>query len=315
MYSSYHSPYHHYPLHTDAGVLIQQWQATLRSRPPPNIEKRSLSELLSLLKSADGHVTRLEELHQEISVSTSSSSASLWTEVSQEKQSLEMTLQIFTPQTKSYLRKRLTRYKRKRLKRKSEEEKRQRETAIKSKRADEWFDEKCKKELRARLEKTVETSATASLVAVKKKQDDITSHSNLLETLKELREHRRSKRDKGELPPIDEDKAFEEQCARLESILSKYTELYKKEERALHVMISETVDSALTKQLAGKAVQEKEKKTLSTDEFYNTTDIDIIEQRQMEWNKYLSVRGTPLPHIEAPPPSNKTWACYLKKEA
>ena len=272
---------------------------------------------MSLLKSAEDHVSKLETLHRQLSSSetTPTAATTLWNEVTERRQSLETTLGVFTPQTRCYMKRRLNRYERKKLKRKREEEEQQRENDIKSNKVQEWFDGKCKEGLRARLEKAVEGSASDSLTAVKSKKDDVTYYTNLLGTLKDLREHRRSKRDKGDLPPVEEDEAFTENCIKLESILSKYTEIYKKEEHALRVMMSERVDSVITDQFGSKTTRDKVK-VMSTDEFYNTKDPDIIKERQLEWNKYLSVRGTPLPlsPVEAPPPSNETWSYYLKEK-
>ncbi|XP_011410328.1 PREDICTED: programmed cell death protein 7-like [Amphimedon queenslandica] len=316
MFSNF-SSFSSYPLHTDAGIILQQWEATLRTRQPHSSRKPKLNELMTLMKSAEDHVSKLETLHKQLSSSESTPTAAipLWSEVTERRQSLETTLDLFTPQTRRYMKRRLNRYKRKKLKRKREEEERERENDIKSNKVQEWFDKKCKEELRARLEKAVEESASDSLTAVKSKKDDVTYYYNLLSSLKDLREHRRSKRDKGDLPPVEEDEAFTENCVKLESILSKYTEIYKKEEHALRVMMSERVDSAITDQFGRKTARDK-MKIMSTDEFYNTKDPDIIEERRLEWNKYLSIRGTPLPllPIEAPPPSNETWSYYLKEK-
>ena len=290
--------------------LLFQWKRTINVSTNHSEPKRSknisFQTMTTLLKSAETHLTSLENIDTEqVDIGT----------INNHKDSLEKILNYFTDEICDSLRCKLISRKRKQSRNKAAKKIRQEEMNKKDKVCSKWLQEKQEEELRTRLEKAVELEAADSLMDVKKKQQDMKYYKDMLECLKALRELRRTKRDKGELPPIKEDEKFSQVCIMLDDTLSEYTEVYKKEEHALRVMMSKQVDNEM---IFNKTNQDNimmpSINELSVEEYYNTNDASIIETRRANWDNYISTDGSPLPPtwVEPAVPSNEVWSYYLQ---
>ena len=293
-------------------ISLTQWQATIQppTLPPQKINTTPLPIMTSLLKSADSHMTSLKSLYLQLLSVPVDQSKELWLKVHEHKQCLDHIVATLTPDKCQVLKHKIKKNRRRRAQRKrdkSEEIERIRE---KEEKCHKWLDKRRKEELRVRLAKSVEISAAESLTAVRKKKQDIEYYSKLLEAIKDLRQFRHDHRSKGELPPIEEDEQFVTTCSSLENILTKYTEVYKKEEHALKVMMSEKVD---------KEMMSRESHThspMSLEDYYTqaNTNPTILAHVRQQWNMFLSPSGTVISQrwVEPVLPSNQTWASYLK---
>lgn len=286
---------------TPEDVLVQ-WKRTLNNVPCVQQQKPksiSLQAMTSLLKSADSHLTSLEQQQ-------------LPQDLKKQKDSLESILSFFTNERCDLLRHKIVNRKRKRLRQKLAKKEREEIIKKKDEACSRWVEEKRKQELRSRLEKSVELTTAGSLAAVEKKRQDMKYYTEMLQCLRDLRELRRSKRDRGNLPPIREDEKFSKTCSALDSILVKYTEVYKEEDDALRTMMSKQVDDEMT---VNKRKHTTSVSEMSVEEYYTTNDPVIIEERRSVWDSYISSDGSPVPFTWVEPvlPSNEMWNHYLDK--
>lgn len=305
-------PGYSFHIHSEANYILQQWQRTVRSSQGGhlNSQNQPISSVKSLVRSAEDHVTTLEDLYDELEKGDRDEKGMLWEKVNEHKALLDDILCQFDRKRCQSVKCKLLKNRQKRLSAKRKKKLRDNECQAKMEACDKWYKQRQKEELRKRLEKSVEEQAGGTLNAVKKKTQDITNYSQLLKALKELREFRRSKQNfKNDL--TEADVTFSTNCDLLEDILSKYTEVYKKEEHALRVMMSQQVDDALIKRTTNNKIV-----YTSLEDFYLTEDKEILEKRQKEWGSFLSFSGTQLPveWVEPAPPSSNQWAWYLKKD-
>lgn len=293
-------------------ISLTQWQATLQPPPlpPQKISTTPLPIMTSLLKSADSHITSLKSLYLQLLSMPVDKSNELWFKVQEHKQCLDRIIATLTPDKCQVLKHKIKKHRRRRAQRKRDKSEEIERIQRKEEKYHKWLDKRRKEELRIRLAKSVEMSAAQSLAAVRKKKQDIEYYSKLLEAIKKLRQFRHDHRSKGELPPIEEDEQFITTCCSLENILTKYTEVYKKEEHALKVMMSEKVD---------KEMMSHESHThppTSLEDYYTqaSTNPAILAHVRQQWDMFLSPSGTVIPHrwVEPVLPSNQTWASYLK---
>ena len=293
-------------------ISLTQWQATLQPPPlpPQKISTTPLPIMTSLLKSADSHITSLKSLYLQLLSMPVDKSNELWFKVQEHKQCLDRIIATLTPDKCQVLKHKIKKHRRRRAQKKRDKSEEIERIQRKEEKYHKWLDKRRKEELRIRLAKSVEMSAGQSLAAVRKKKQDIEYYSKLLEAIKKLRQFRHDHRSKGELPPIEEDEQFITTCCSLENILTKYTEVYKKEEHALKVMMSEKVD---------KEMMSHESHThppTSLEDYYTqaSTNPAILAHVRQQWDMFLSPSGTVIPHrwVEPVLPSNQTWASYLK---
>lgn len=117
--------------------------------------------------------------------------------------------------------------------------------------ASSWLEEKRKKELKEKTEKSVQAAASGLLGEVKRKQSEVQLFLKLADALQDLRDSRReANRKKGDAPPIEADERFTSGHTSLLQLLTNQARVYEGEEHALRVLMEEEVAEKMATSVA-----------------------------------------------------------------
>lgn len=290
---------------------VDQWKQSLSPSVHQHTSKTTLiPEVSASLKATVTSLNRLRDLHLKLSSTDVTESKGLWAEVTELKNTID---KYTSGMNEQKLRQKITRNKRRRKLRKLAREKnKQRRCEVENK-CSEWLAKKQNEMTRKRLEKTVEKEASGSMAEVRKKIQDMNNTKSLMEALKELREHRISKKWKMQGLDVNNNESFNQVCSEIADEVSDRLKIYNDENHALHVMMNEQVDAKLTE--ATSKQKTKSNNPLKLFDYYHQaeqSEESFINIRR-QWDMYLSLHGSTVPNewVEPTTPTSNGWAIYL----
>ncbi len=297
--------------------VIENWKKSVtKLKVDSNKTRTTIPDVTSSLKTLTNSVTILADLHQKLSTVSLDESKELWTQVTEHKTIIDNISQYLCKSDVAVLKRKVVHNNKRIKKRKITREKEKKRIKLVDEKCSEWLKKKQSQLMRKKLEESVEKEASGSLGEVRKKIQDLDNIVNLIDALKKLREHRTtSKNWKIDGPTVQVNETFTEQCSEIENVISTNLKVYKDEEYALKVMMSEQIDAKMTSAASRSTDAVSCSSNDPIKDFYYKAEKNVssfINIRQ-EWDRYLMPHGSVIPFdwVEPVSPSNDVWASYV----
>lgn len=322
-----------------ADPFVEEWLKTAATRKPeasPLVQHLTIPEVRSQLMKGAELLSQLGSAHQALRGALSREDAEEWKRLKGKAELdmaafLEVRERLGAPGLQDNLAKKMARIrslrdrKKRRLREKKEDWKKSLEKAERV--TEEWIKAKEQAALKMKMEKAVHASASGVLEEVKKKKTDVQQLLKLAEALKELRSLRREQsRKKGDAPPIEADEKFQRTQEALVEMLTQQSEVYRREEHALQVLLEEEVlEKMHSHQKEASSHARPQPPALwphpalptsdpwpqtTSDPWEACTNFYLCARSSKEamvairsdWDSYISPHGSTLPDLVAPPP-------------